>query len=157
MAKSRSRKRARNRTAMAAGSAGGARGGQAAEGPAVPPGAAEPFKAVGTRAAASADGLPPGLAARPARAAARPPATPARPPAGGADAPDSGPDWAARALQKVLTPVYWLDPGEHGNPFQVTIRFSGRRQGVPGKPGPDDSFTRQETFGAIVPGSGRWR
>lgn len=62
--------------------------------------------------------------------------------------------WAERALQQVLTPTCWLDPGDQGEPFQVTVWFSGRRQGVTGKPGPDDSFKREEVFGAIVPGSG---
>jgi phosphatidylglycerol---prolipoprotein diacylglyceryl transferase len=162
VAKSGSRKRARSRAAAAAGPAGGPRGSQAAGGQVVPTGSAEPFRAKGTRATVAAGALPPALAARPAGAAAppagaaaRPAAVPAGPPAGGADAPDTGPDWAVRALEKVLTPTYWLDPGAHGDPFPVTVRFSGRRQGgVPGKPGPDDSFTREQTFEAIVPGSG---
>ncbi|MHB1874153.1 MAG: hypothetical protein ACYCPF_04775, partial [Streptosporangiaceae bacterium] len=54
----------------------------------------------------------------------------------------------------MLTPTCWLDPGDQGGPFQVTVSFSGRRQGVTGKPGPDDSFRREQVFGAIVPGSG---
>jgi hypothetical protein len=113
----------------------------------VPTGSAEPFKAKGTRATVAAGTLPPALAARPAAAAAQPATVPAGQPARDADAQDSGPDWAVGALEKTLTPTYWLDPGEHGDPFSVTVRFSGRRQGgVPGKPGPDDAFTREQTF-----------
>ena len=50
-------------------------------------------------------------------------------PAGGAD---DVPGWAARALEQLLTVTYWLDPGELGEPFTATIRFTGHRTDVAG-------------------------
>ena len=64
------------------------------------------------------------------------------------------PGWAAKALQEVLTVTYWLDPGQHGDPFSATICFSGRRARVTGRPRPRDAFSQEETFHGIVPGSG---
>jgi hypothetical protein len=43
------------------------------------------------------------------------------------------PKWAAKAVEELLTPTYWLDPGESGEPFIATVRFSGRRTDVTGK------------------------
>ena len=57
-------------------------------------------------------------------------------------------------MEAVLTPTCWLDPGEDGDPFRATVWFSGRRQGVTGKPGPGDAFTHEVTAEGIVPGSG---
>jgi phosphatidylglycerol:prolipoprotein diacylglycerol transferase len=37
----------------------------------------------------------------------------------------------------------------------LTIRFTGRRSGVPGKPGSQARFTADETIQAVIPGSGR--
>lgn len=62
--------------------------------------------------------------------------------------------WAAQVLQEILTATYWLDPGEFGEPYSVTVRFSGRRTGVTGKPQARDRFSQEETFDGIVPGSG---
>ena len=64
------------------------------------------------------------------------------------------PAWAAKAVEEMLTVTYWLDPGEKGNPFDATIRFTGRRLGVTGRPLPRDTFTQEETINGIVPGSG---
>jgi phosphatidylglycerol---prolipoprotein diacylglyceryl transferase len=50
--------------------------------------------------------------------------------------------------------TYWLDPGARGDPFSATVRFTGRRTGVTGKPQLRDAFTHEETVEAIVPGSG---
>jgi phosphatidylglycerol---prolipoprotein diacylglyceryl transferase len=77
---------------------------------------------------------------------------PDTPPASAAD--DDMPEWAAKAVEKLLTPTYWLDPGESGEPFSATIRFSGRRTDVTGKPQPRDSFWQEETVDGIIPGSG---
>ena len=89
-----------------------------------------------------------------ATAEAAPAATaePDTPPASAAD--DDVPEWAAKAVEKLLTPTYWLDPGESGEPFSATIRFSGRRTDVTGKPQPGDSFWQEETVDGIIPGSG---
>ena len=59
-----------------------------------------------------------------------------------------------QAVGGVLTPTYWLDPGQAGEPFSATVRFSGRRTDVTGKPQPRDSFWQEETVNGIVPGSG---
>jgi phosphatidylglycerol---prolipoprotein diacylglyceryl transferase len=77
---------------------------------------------------------------------------PETPPAGTED--DDMPEWAAKAVEKLLTPTYWLDPGESGEPFSATVRFSGRRTDVTGKPGSRDSFWQEETVDGIIPGSG---
>jgi phosphatidylglycerol---prolipoprotein diacylglyceryl transferase len=78
-------------------------------------------------------------------------AKPATPPAG---APDDLPGWAAKAVEELLIVTYWLDPGEQGDPFSTTVRFSGRRADVTGKPQPGDTFSQDETVEGIVPGSG---
>jgi phosphatidylglycerol:prolipoprotein diacylglycerol transferase len=70
------------------------------------------------------------------------------------DSADDVPKWAAKAVEELLTPTYWLDPGESGEPFSATIRFSGRRTDVTGKPQPRDSFWQEETVDGITPGSG---
>lgn len=94
----------------------------------------------------------------PARAAAAPAkraeqAKQAAAPAGdGHD--DDLPAWAAKAAEKLLTVTCWLDPGTEGEPFSATIRFSGRREGVTGRPQPGDTFVQEETAHGIVPGSG---
>ena len=71
---------------------------------------------------------------------------------GGAD--DEVPRWAAKALEQLLHVTYWLDPGEDGERLTVTVRFTGQRTDVTGKPGPGDTFTQEETYQGIVPGSG---
>lgn len=84
----------------------------------------------------------------------------ARPPTVKASQPDEQkqddgiPSWAAKATEELLVPTFWLDPGEQGEPFTAVINFSGQRVGVTGKPQPEDSFWRQVTVDAILPGSG---
>jgi phosphatidylglycerol---prolipoprotein diacylglyceryl transferase len=94
----------------------------------------------------------------PASAPAPAPAASKTAPAASAP-PDSTPDddvprWAAKALEQLLTVTYWLDPGEHGDPFTATIRFTGRRTDLTGKSGPGDTFSHEETVDGILPGSG---
>ncbi len=67
---------------------------------------------------------------------------------------DDLPAWAARVLEEVLMLTYWIDPGQHKDPFTVTIRFTGRRREVAGKPQPGDTFAQDETVTGVVPGSG---
>jgi len=125
-----------------------------------PASSAQPGPALGPGATlAPAQGGMAGLApSRPARsrgktAAAQAPAGTAAgaPPA---TTPDSGPAWAAKALAELLTVTYWLDPGEDGDPLSATVRFTGRRAEVTGKPQPGDTFSQEETVEGIVPGSG---
>ena len=68
--------------------------------------------------------------------------------------PDDLPAWAAKAVEQLLTASCWFDPGEEGDPFSLTISFSGRRTDITGRPQPGDTFTQQETVDGIVPGSG---
>lgn len=81
-----------------------------------------------------------------ARRAARAPVPPTRP------LPQAG--WASRVMREILTATYWLDPSDAGEPYTVTIRFSGRRTGVSGRPQAGDRFSQEETVDDIVPGSG---
>ena len=74
---------------------------------------------------------------------------------GGAD--DEVPRWAAKALEQLLHATCWLDPGEAGEDGErltATVRFTGQRTDVTGKPGPGDTFTQEETYHGIAPGSG---
>ncbi len=98
-------------------------------------------------AARPGNGIPVGLAWRPGAATDALQAPPE-------SVPDDVPRWAAKALEQLLTVTCWLDPGERGEPFGATIRFTGRRTDVAGKPGPGDAFSREETVDGILPGSG---
>ena len=100
-----------------------------------------------SRGTVEAERAPAAAEAERAPAAAEPETTPAEP-------ADDVPKWAAKAVEELLTPTYWLDPGESGEPFSATIRFSGRRTDVTGKPQPRDSFWQEETVDGIIPGSG---
>jgi len=113
-----------------------------------PPAGLVPAKATAARPAAAASGRSRGTAE------AAPPETvePDTPPVSTAD--DDVPKWAAKAVEELLTPTYWLDPGESGEPFSATVRFSGRRTDVTGKLQPRDSFWQEETVDGIIPGSG---
>ena len=51
--------------------------------------------------------------------------------------------------------TYFFDAVADGEPYSVTIAFSGRRIGVRGKPRSKDVFEVTETVEHIVPGSGR--
>jgi phosphatidylglycerol---prolipoprotein diacylglyceryl transferase len=74
--------------------------------------------------------------------------------AGDGAADEDVPQWAARALEQMLHVICWLDPGETGERYTATVRFTGQRTGVTGRPGPGDTFTQDETYAGIMPGSG---
>lgn len=50
--------------------------------------------------------------------------------------------------------TYFLDSGEAGEPYDVTVRLTGRRLGIRGVPRKGDSFTQDETVEGIIPGTG---
>ena len=50
--------------------------------------------------------------------------------------------------------TYWFDAAESGEPYPVTIRFTGHRIGVKGKLASSDKFDVLETVQRVVPGSG---
>ncbi|MEX0630389.1 MAG: prolipoprotein diacylglyceryl transferase family protein [Chloroflexota bacterium] len=56
---------------------------------------------------------------------------------------------------EALSVTHWFDTEPDGEPYAATIRFTGQRIGVHGKPGPRDSFVQDETVDGIVPGSGK--
>lgn len=55
---------------------------------------------------------------------------------------------------EALVVTRWFDPGESGDPYSATVRFTGRRVGIRGNPVPKDTFVHEETIERIVPGSG---
>lgn len=55
---------------------------------------------------------------------------------------------------EALVVTHWFDPGDAGDPYEATVRVSGRRAGVSGVPGPADSFERDEATVLIKPGGG---
>jgi len=129
------------------------------------PARARPARSTAARPAKPAPEQPPAPApARSARSTAarsrgtaeaeQAPAAAAEPDTPPASDADDMPGWAAKAVEELLTPTYWLDPGEAGEPFSATVRFSGRRTDVTGKPQPRDSFWQEETVDGIIPGSG---
>ena len=61
---------------------------------------------------------------------------------------------AADTRHEGLTVTHRFDPGADGPPFAASIRFSGRREGISGKPQPGDTFTIDERVDRVVPGSG---
>lgn len=61
---------------------------------------------------------------------------------------------AAAPEREGLSVTHWFDPGTEGPPFTATVRFTGRRLDVRGKPGTKDEFARDETVEGVVPGSG---
>ncbi len=73
------------------------------------------------------------------------------PPAGTGD--PGGQAAGPEVLRPVLTATCWIDPGEHGAPYESVISFTGRRAGVAGPLSAADRFERQETV-RLVPGSG---
>lgn len=50
--------------------------------------------------------------------------------------------------------TYWLDVPPKGDPYDVAIRFVGRRLGIRGKSGAGNSFNQVETIEHVLPGSG---
>lgn len=49
---------------------------------------------------------------------------------------------------------FWFDSGTAGGPYSAVVRFTGRRVGIAGKPGPGDTFTKDETIETVIPGTG---
>ena len=56
--------------------------------------------------------------------------------------------------QEILAVTYWFDPAPQGEPYSVTVRFSGRRVDVKGRMQAGDRFTLDETIEQVIPGSG---
>ena len=54
----------------------------------------------------------------------------------------------------MVTATCWLDPGAGGDHHPVSVRFSGRRAGLTGRPRQGDRFDQVQTIDRVVPGSG---
>ena len=50
--------------------------------------------------------------------------------------------------------THWFDAEQDGEPYRANIRFTGRRIGISGSPGPSNDFVKDEIIDGIVPGSG---
>jgi len=75
---------------------------------------------------------------------------------GAAEPATSQPTVAFGAVEpEALAVTHWFDTEPDGEPYAATIRFSGRRLGISGKPTPRDTFAKVETIDGVVPGSGR--
>jgi phosphatidylglycerol---prolipoprotein diacylglyceryl transferase len=122
--------------------------------PATPAAPARPAKPAPAQPPASARSADAALPRGRGTAKAAPAPAEAEPETPAASTSDDVPKWAAKAVEELLTPTYWLDPGETGEPFSATIRFSGKRTDVTGKPQARDSFWQEETVDGIIPGSG---
>jgi phosphatidylglycerol:prolipoprotein diacylglycerol transferase len=67
---------------------------------------------------------------------------------------DDAPQWAKKALEQMLHVICWFEPGEGGERFTATVRFTGQRTDLAGKPGPGDTFAQEESYAGVMPGSG---
>jgi phosphatidylglycerol:prolipoprotein diacylglycerol transferase len=56
--------------------------------------------------------------------------------------------------QEILAVTYWFEPAPQGEPYAVTVRFSGRRVDGKGRMQAGDRFTQDETIEKVIPGSG---
>ncbi len=55
---------------------------------------------------------------------------------------------------QALSVTHWFDSGKDGEPYSATVRFTGRRMAVGGKPQSRETFVHEETIDRILPGSG---
>lgn len=51
--------------------------------------------------------------------------------------------------------TYWFEAASDGDPYPVSVRFTGRRTDVSGKPAKGDTFVVHARAPVVVPGSGR--
>jgi phosphatidylglycerol:prolipoprotein diacylglycerol transferase len=57
-------------------------------------------------------------------------------------------------LPQALIVTHWFEPGTEGDPYPATVRLTGERLGVTGRPAAGDRFTQEDKLEGIVPGSG---
>lgn len=60
----------------------------------------------------------------------------------------------AETEAEALSVTHWFASEQNGDPYTATVRFTGRRIGVSGKPGPRDTFEQDESVDRVLPGSG---
>jgi len=95
----------------------------------------------------------------PSAAADAPAASPSRSGANGAQGAARESDRLTALVERVQQPVlaatYWFDPpSDPAQPYQATIRFTGRRIGSEQAPQEGDAFIHDRTIERITPGSG---
>lgn len=97
-----------------------------------------------------------------ATVATAPSLAPARPPFLAGDMPDSPVQvmsWNCSPVEGVephgLGLTYWFDAAPDGEPYPVSIRFTGRRVSGDEPAGPRDTFETVRTLKRVLPGSGR--
>ncbi len=61
----------------------------------------------------------------------------------------------AEVEPQALGLTYWFEAEPDGEPYAVTVRFSGRLADRRGEPGEMDDFVVEETIDRVLPGSGR--
>lgn len=64
------------------------------------------------------------------------------------------PKTAEEVLPQALIVTHWFEPGTDGDPYPATVRLTGQRVGVTGRPSAADRFTQDDRVESIVPGSG---
>lgn len=62
--------------------------------------------------------------------------------------------YVQRNAPEVVAVTYWFDPPPTPPAQSVTLRVTGRRVDVTGRPGPADAFSHDETCTGVVAGSG---
>ncbi len=68
----------------------------------------------------------------------------------------NGQSGSSEAVEReALVVSHHFEAGEDGEPFSATVRLTGRRLGVDGAPGPQDSFSQEDQVDGVIPGSGR--
>jgi phosphatidylglycerol---prolipoprotein diacylglyceryl transferase len=60
----------------------------------------------------------------------------------------------AKAQRQVLPVTFWFDPAPLPASYPVTVRFTGRRLNLEGKPQRRDRFVHDETVAEVISGSG---
>ena len=67
--------------------------------------------------------------------------------------------WTCQAVQDVqpqgLGVTYWFDAAATGDPYPVSVRFTGRRVSPSDASGEPDTFQVVQTLNRVIPGSGR--
>lgn len=56
---------------------------------------------------------------------------------------------------QALVVSHWFDSGSGDQPWVATVRLTGRRVGIPGRPGVGDTFVQDEVVRDVIPNTGR--
>ena len=66
----------------------------------------------------------------------------------------AGTEASEAAEPEAIVVTHWFESGDDGEPYDATVRLTGRRAGVRGMPRANDSFTKDETIEGVMPGTG---